>query len=148
MKKSGFTLVELLAVIVILAVLMVFAVPNVWKVVTSSKTGINTLNLSGLNDAAVTYGLANIYIPDNCALTSIPTSDAVTMPSGCDKKTVTVGYLINNGYYKDEANHCKNTLNTNILIYKLKESNVDSVTHQIVVSYNIKALVPTTACQD
>ena len=48
MKKKGFTLVELLAVIAILAILVIIALPNVLGMFQSAKKNTFTTNSSGL----------------------------------------------------------------------------------------------------
>ena len=72
-NKKGFTLVELLAVIVILGVLLLIAVPGITKVINSSKknTFISTAKLVAENaqtlamTGAAFGGSTNCYIPLN-----------------------------------------------------------------------------------
>lgn len=52
MKNKGFTLVELLAVVVVLAIIMIIAVPNVMKTLNASKTGLSNFEKKNIEDAA------------------------------------------------------------------------------------------------
>lgn len=54
-KRKGFTLVELLAVIVVLAIIAIIAVPQVLSVVEDSKKGSFKDSASGLLEAAELY---------------------------------------------------------------------------------------------
>jgi len=55
MKKKGFTLVELLAVIVILAIIALIAVPMVLNIIEKSKIGALKSSLNGLIESADMY---------------------------------------------------------------------------------------------
>ena len=55
MNKKGFTLVELLAVIVILALIALIAYPNVTKIISGAKENTNKIQMSALNQAMDTY---------------------------------------------------------------------------------------------
>lgn len=70
-KQNGFTLVELLAVIVILGILLTFVSVNVIKNIKSSKEDVGEFTLSQVKDAAKTFALseeADTYCetPGNC----------------------------------------------------------------------------------
>ena len=59
MKRKGFTLVELLAVIAILAILLIIAVPNVLKFYRNSKERLFVTEIqSVLRNANIAYGRA------------------------------------------------------------------------------------------
>lgn len=60
MKKKGFTLVELLAVIALLGVLVLFAVPNVLKLFKTSKDETMITQEANVLDAA------NLFVNDYC----------------------------------------------------------------------------------
>jgi prepilin-type N-terminal cleavage/methylation domain-containing protein len=85
MKKNGFTLVELLAVLVILALLITIAVPNVISISQKIKKNMFCQKVTYIEAAAKLYGQDNIdYLP----------------------KTITVGDLVNYGYYKKANDKC------------------------------------------
>ena len=56
MNKKGFTLVELLAVIVIIGLLMTLAIPAVLKVSSNVKQKSYETKIKLITDTAVTYG--------------------------------------------------------------------------------------------
>jgi prepilin-type N-terminal cleavage/methylation domain-containing protein len=55
MKQKGFTLVELLAVIVILAVILVIAIPNIMKIISKSKIDAYNNQMELIKNAAAKY---------------------------------------------------------------------------------------------
>ena len=88
MKKKGFTLVELLAVIVILAVILTISVPAVKKTVDSAK------KKSAENDALMIKDIAEKYYTSNLdkdeEITGVDLSSNTLSYSG---KKATKGYL-------------------------------------------------------
>ena len=136
MKSKGFTLVELLAVIVILAFLILFAVLNIIGFITDSKNKANEIMATNLADAAVSYSLNKLFIPDKCALPNEIKDNNVTMPSGCTKNTVTVKELVTQNFFTDDKYKCKR--DTEIIIYKYYNPSYNT--------YEIKAYVPDGTC--
>ena len=55
MKKRGFTLVELLAVVVILGLLLVVAIPQIQNQLLSKKSAVNAATLEMIYDATENY---------------------------------------------------------------------------------------------
>ena len=55
MNKKGFTLVELLAVIVILALIAIIAFPNVTKLIKGAKEDTNTVQFKVIEDTLKNY---------------------------------------------------------------------------------------------
>ena len=66
LNKKGFTLVELLAVIVILAVIMLVAVTAVGPAITNSKRGAFFSTLSSVEDAAALYATTQGLTSSKC----------------------------------------------------------------------------------
>lgn len=62
MKNKGFTLVELLAVLVILAVILTLALPAVTNVINKSKETIHDVQISKILNASYDYSLKNTNI--------------------------------------------------------------------------------------
>ena len=65
MKKEGFTLVEILAVVAILGILSLIAVPNVLKYLNESRKRAMITQENTILDAA------NLYITDYCSSTKL-----------------------------------------------------------------------------
>ena len=84
-NKKGFSLVELIAVIVILGVIITFAAPSVLNVLTSSQAKTREENRRVILDGALTYGLRELDLTV-CAEGFKPTSVDSTSTSGCLKK--------------------------------------------------------------
>jgi prepilin-type N-terminal cleavage/methylation domain-containing protein len=130
MKKNGFTLVEVIAVVVILGILVTFASPYVIKYIDSSKESTKQQSLKDTEDAAISYGLTQ-FIPESCAVSSKVTKPS-DIPSGCDY-SVTVQQLIDKQLLKDTAKVLNR--NAKVYIYKLRTTN------EIKTSYEVKAYV-------
>lgn len=65
MKEKGFTLIELIAVIIILAVVALIATPTVWKYVKNSKQRAYDHQLLEIYDATENYFTDNLIMIDN-----------------------------------------------------------------------------------
>ena len=88
MKNKGFTLAELLAVIVIMALLLTIAVPSVIGISNKIKTNMFCSKIEDIESAAKLYGEDyRDEIPDT-------------------GKTITVYNLIENNLFKKEDNNC------------------------------------------
>lgn len=59
MKKNGFTLVEIIGVIVILSILMVIIIPNITKSSTSAKIQIYRTKMETIKNGAILYAQDN-----------------------------------------------------------------------------------------
>ena len=73
-REEGFTLVELLAVIVILGIIVAIAIPSIGKVIENAKTDANTQEIALVEDAARLYFTTS----DNAAKTSVKVGDLKT----------------------------------------------------------------------
>lgn len=112
MKTKGFTLVELLAVIVLLSVLLVIAVPSILNTKNNALGAISKQEKENLQDAG---NMVGIDLND-------PTSDIYNCKSGSWIKTctgcscnsnyakVTVEALVDNGYFDDKNNKYEGSL--------------------------------------
>ena len=89
MNKKGFTLTELLGVIVVLAVIIGIAGMSATSIMNKSKNRLYCEMHDNLKDAAIAYALAN----RDKNTYNIPTS-------------VTVGTLISEGYFEDDKGYC------------------------------------------
>lgn len=83
MKRNGFTLIEILAVIIILGVVGLIVMPVVTSSLKESKDDLYQVQISNIREAAKTWAADNIY----------------TLPTEKDKSViVTLGTLQNEGY--------------------------------------------------
>lgn len=93
-KKNGFTLVELLAVIVILAIILVIAVPQIVSTINNARLGALKSSAQLLAASAERDYLVKQTLGDTSwtALTSIPCTDVsdVDTTSSADYKTCTI----------------------------------------------------------
>ncbi len=136
MKKQGFTLVELLAVIAILAILVIIALPNVLKMFNDAKKN------SFLTEAKTVYGEAGKkYI-----------SDSITSPSNnehiyCKSKTDSLNPLSLSGrginyYIKTDSNGNVNTIvvwdDTRYIAKKDSKIDITSLTESKDITDDIK----------
>lgn len=119
-NRKGFTLVELLAVIVILSIVLIIATPNILKALNASKETLNDIDKKNLQDAAKQVGIEVL----NCDLTS-GTYDVLGKSNtlGCaglqkevvDKEvTTTVKKLVDNDYFVDTSNRCNGNIKITI----------------------------------
>lgn len=92
-KKKGFTLVELLAVIVILAILALIAVPNVSSLVRKSKTNMFCKKVESIEAAAKYY--AQDYLSD------LTTTDGTIVAN-----KIPLRLLVEKGYLKKDKEKC------------------------------------------
>ena len=88
MKNKGFTLVELLGVIVIMAILLTIAVPNIMSISKKIKNEMYCSKIDSIMEAAKIYAQDNIQ----------------KVKSG--KSSVTVAELVANNNIKSEENGC------------------------------------------
>lgn len=95
MKKNGFTLVELLAVIVILALLITIAVPNIIGISNKIKKNMFCEKVSSIESAAKLYA-QDMYSDD-----AVSGSNEVILASD-----VTIKDLIDDGYLKKDDDKC------------------------------------------
>ena len=73
-REEGFTLVELLAVIVILGIIVAIAIPAIGKVIQTAQTDADKQEIALVEDAARLYFTTS----DNAALTEVTVGDLKT----------------------------------------------------------------------
>ncbi len=88
--KKGFTLAELIGVIVVLALISLITIPAISKILKQNKSGLCETQMNNILSAARSYGADNVF--------TLPTS---TQP-GEDTLEITLQDLIDGGYI--EAN--------------------------------------------
>ena len=94
MNKKGFTLVELLTVIAILAVIVAFAVPNVLKIFNKSVEEVMKIEEHNVVDASM------LYISDNCGRNALTD----------EKREACYGLIDNNTLPNNEVYFCLSTI--------------------------------------
>ena len=116
MDKKGFTLIEVLVVVGILAILIIIAVPNIGGAFNSAKNKISDLEKKNLSDASETIVMEviNCEIPlsDFNYLFSSSYTACSQMQSALIGNTVstTVAKLVDKDYFTDTSSKCSGTL--------------------------------------
>ena len=126
MNKKGFTLTELLAVIVVLAIIISIAMMSSTSIMNKSKNKLYCEMQDNLKDVAITYYLDT------------------------KNDTVTVGKLIEDGYFEDNKAYCDKTAEITISIEKVNEndSSTDAATDYVAtVPEGTCGNVPAKVCE-
>ncbi|MBR3660847.1 MAG: prepilin-type N-terminal cleavage/methylation domain-containing protein [Bacilli bacterium] len=135
MNKDGFTLVELLAVFVILAIILGLSVVGVNSVIKNSKDGVYKSNINTLKSAAQNYVIDNIdlinsalirddnYSIDFENLKSYINLSSLNAPNGgtCDSSYVIVSKDIVTNKYNYKYQVCLICKDGDNLLYKSSE---------------------------
>lgn len=111
-RKGGFTLTELLAVIVVLAIIIMLASTSVISVVNKARTKTSLEMRETLKDAALIYTLENIYL-EKCSVSFSQEvyehNDISNMRDNTSCiKSVSVATLKNAGLFEDNRGYCSN----------------------------------------
>lgn len=123
-NKNGFTLVELLAVIAILAVIMIVVFPSAWDALNNVDTKITEINKKMVKEAARTFAQEIVFCEMSNDAKNLLTSLGITnyncstvMGNFASGKEVTVEQLRKNNYLQDDSRteiggegHCNGTL--------------------------------------
>ena len=120
MNKKGFTLVEILAVLVILSLLLILTIPSIKNALTNGKNKINEINKKQIEDAAKIIVDEVIY----CNMTEI-TKDALAETSCSNAKTNLINGVdidLKNLELDDKSSKCSGTINVKIDSETYKET--------------------------
>lgn len=120
MNKKGFTLVEVLAVLVILSLLLILTIPSIRDALTNGKNKINDINKKQIEDAAKIIVDEVIY----CNMTEIA-KDALAETS-CSNAKIKLINGVNIDVSKldldDKSSKCSGTINVKIDSETYKET--------------------------
>lgn len=122
-KTSGFTLVELLAVIVILAVVIMIASSSVIGIVNRSKRQMAKEVRGNLQESALTYALNNIHL-EKCSTIFSEEVYAHNDLSNLNKNTactkkISIQELVNEGLFEDSRGACNKE--DEVIIYRYND---------------------------
>ena len=92
MKKNGFTLIEIIAVIGILAMLLLIIVPSINNILSRSRENLNEEQQNEIISAARTWAAEHLEL--------VPDEEGGMKPS---QPSVTIGTLKNLGYLEDST---------------------------------------------
>lgn len=113
MNKKGFTLVEILAVLVILSLLLILTIPSIKNALTNGKNKINEINKKQIEDAAKIIVDEVIY----CNMTDI-TKDALEDETSCSNAKIKlingVDIDVSKLNLDDKSSKCSGTINVKI----------------------------------
>lgn len=138
-KKKGFTLVELLAVIVILAIIITVASSSISKVIQKSKEDTAKEMQAAIKEAALTKVMGSIYL-EKCSKTFSEEMlnnniNNLNLDTNCTK-VLTVEDLINEKLFEDSRGNCKK--NEKVIVYHYNDG----------TNSEYKAYVSDQACLD
>lgn len=138
-KKKGFTLVELLAVIVILAIIITVASSSISKVIQKSKEDTAKEMQAAIKEAALTKVMGSIYL-EKCSKTFSEEMlnnniNNLNLDTNCTK-VLTVEDLINENLFEDSRGNCKK--NEKVIVYHYNDG----------TNSEYKAYVSDQACLD
>ncbi len=115
MNQKGFTLVEILAVIVVLGILMTVAGIGVTKVINDSRDKLIEDQMKSLADTAINYVANEGFFFDACPEGFNPTSPTTSEKNKCYRE-VTVESLIQSGLFDNQKDVCNP--NKFVLVYR------------------------------
>ena len=119
--KKGFTLAELIGVIVVLALISLITIPAVSKILKQNKKELCENQMRNIIEAARSYGAENIF--------ALPSEDG-------DVKTITLGDLIDGGYISGNIENpvTKEIIDPDSEIYITK--NVKKINYELSSDFN------------
>lgn len=136
-NKKGFTLVELLGVIVILAIVVSISTTSIFGLIKRSKDDIASDMRNSLKEAGLSYimGNKNIYL-EKCPINVEIDDDNKIMPDyqKCFKE-IKVEELKSSGEFEDKKGYCDNA---SVIVYRFTDG--------VISEY--KSYVKEDYCQD
>lgn len=121
MNKKGFTLVEVLAVLVILSLLLILTIPSIRDALTNGKNKINEINKKQIEDAAKIIVDEVIY----CNMTEIAKKALGDETSCSNAKTKLINGVnidVSKLDLDDKSSKCSGTINVKIDSETYKET--------------------------
>ncbi len=107
-QKKGFTLVELLAVITVLAIIITIAGSSVYRLVNKSKEQTGEEMRNSLKEAALNYVMGNIHLqkcPSVNPNKEYTESEINNLPASC-KTEIRASVLVENNEFEDPRGFC------------------------------------------
>ena len=122
-NKKGFTVVELLAVIVVLAIVITIATSSALGILNKAREGTSREMRGSLADIALTYAIDNFYL-QKCSVTFskevYEQGNISNLASNGDcAKKVTVETLKTNNLFEDNHGYCK--LDDYVVVYRYSD---------------------------
>lgn len=139
-RNSGFTLVELLGVMVVLAVVITVASGTVFSIMNKSRKKMASEVRSNLGEVAITYVLENSHL-NTCSVSfskevyENKNISNLSANASCTKK-ITVKTLIDEGLFEDGRGACNK--NDEVIVYRYNDG----------VNSEYKAFVSETICNN
>lgn len=124
MNKKGFTLVELLAIIVLLGVLISLATSSVNGIIDTSRKKAATLAEQQLKETTITYVKDKKMVLKKCAVGFIV--DGSNLNNECVKE-IKVETLLESGLFKDEKGYCNKDATIAVYRYVNPNNNLDEI---------------------
>ena len=133
-NKKGFTLVELLAVVVILGTIATVATFSVFGIIDKQKESLLKEQIANLKDAAQSYYIKSKKYLEVCPSPANPTS-LMAMPESslkCGMK-ISVSELITKNFFENKNNICDSS--KSVLIYKASATDINVYIGEDVCQY-------------
>ena len=127
MTKKGFTLVELLAVIVMLGAIATIASISVFNVIESQRQELLVEQINNLKDSAMSYYVNSKRYLTVCEISSTDEMGdlnyLLNSPSLSCGMVVKVGELVSSGFFENKNHICNE--DKKVLIYRASQTNTN-----------------------
>lgn len=123
MKRNGFTLVEVLAVIVVIGLILVITIPNITKISKQTKMKAYDTKVDLIEHAAVLYGLENKSLIIKGQTPQNQVSSTVTIVTDNKGKVTSLNFNYNKAYNATETLNSNEYRGNYVLIKDLVEAN-------------------------